>query len=107
MSEIKFTREELDRARRNNETLGDVLVASGANYAGLAAFALSLLDRAEKAESELAEAEEAIRDLASWFVEFGAVLPTKTVPCSDPECRACNALVNSPAVRRAMERGKG
>jgi len=71
--------------------------------ANVAAFALSLLDRAEKAESELAEAEEAIRLIERITVTYEDARGDGE---SERVAKVGQAFLDHPAVRRALERGK-
>lgn len=86
----KFTREELVQYSNPNTTF------YGPTIRDLAAFALSLLDRAEKAERELAEAEEAIRE-ADYLIGIEEAVD---------DVDRCGFRQRA-VVRRALERGKG
>jgi len=94
----KFTREELVQYSNPNTTF------YGPTIRDLAAFALALLDRAEKAERELAEAEEAIRLIERITVTYEDARGDGE---SERVAKVGQAFLDHPAVRRALERGKG
>lgn len=99
MSEIKFTREQLAFMDEESMFEGSDGEWHFVTIEHLSEFALSLLDRAEKAESELNEALLELAELwrASGQAEF-----------ANPEGDMRPPIVaKALAVRRAMERGKG
>lgn len=115
----KFAREELVQYSNPNTTF------YGPTIRDLAAFALALLDRAEKAERELAEAKRQMDncggencmgyrlDGAANWVREELLLEADAVLTAESHFRAQGRHVPDvewlayPAVRRALERGKG